>query len=203
VNTLLTLYSDELVGAILLSDTDMSFMTTNCLKLSNRCQKTPELHFDTFKTQRDAVARAGRLEAGDFFITRHSSFNHLHIIFHLVAARNDLSYNPENPMLYDRSPVLSGLTRILECANQCGVAKLHVPILLIDEGWQQAVTNPAIMKRAEQVLFRVRSFFLDHTASRDGSLKEVHFMAPTVPGEEPFDKQCNELVRRVFQADSY
>ena len=50
-----------------------------------------------------------------------------------------------------RSPVLSGLTRILECANQCGVAKLHVPILLIDEGWQQAVTNPAIMKRAEQV----------------------------------------------------
>ena len=54
-----------------------------------------------------------------------------------------------------------------------------------------------------KVLFRVRSFFLDHTASRDGSLKEVHFMAPTVPGEEPFDKQCNELVRRVFQADSY
>jgi len=201
VDTLLNLYSDSLVGAIMLSDTDMSFPTESASKLAERCHRAPELHFDSLRTQCDAVAQESRLEAGDFFITRHSSFDSVHVMFHLVASRNDLSYNPENPLLYDRSPVLSGLNRILEAASQCGVSRLHVPILLIEDGWQQAVSNPTIIKRAEQVLFRVRSFFLDSTSSRDGSLKTVAFMVPLLPGEEHFYGQCHDLVRNVFRGD--
>ena len=138
---------------------------------------------------------------GDFFTTRHSSFDRIHAIFHLCGNRNDLNYNAENYSLHDRSPVLCGLTRVLEAANQCGVAKLYVPILLIDEGWQQATANPDIINRVEQVLFCVRSFFLDHTSARGGSLREVYFLAPTVLGEQRFDTQCRGLVRQVFRGD--
>lgn len=138
METLLTLYSDTLVGAIVLSDLDMSDTPTQD-RLDAICRRSPELHFDSFQRQKAAIADGEALEAGDFFITRHSSFKELHSLFHLVGSHQDLTYHQDGPMLYDHSPMLSGLTRILECANQCGISRLYIPLLLLDHGWQEAI----------------------------------------------------------------
>ena len=60
------------------------------------------------------------------------------MIFHLAAGRNDVVYNPDAPELYDKSPVLVGLTGILTAANQCGIASLMV--ILTSRGLYKLVT---------------------------------------------------------------
>ena len=64
-----------------------------------------------------------RLLAAEF------ALQHIHVIFHLTAGRNDVVYNPDAPELYDKSPVLVGLTGILTAANQCGISSLMVRLI--------------------------------------------------------------------------
>eukprot|EP00656_Telonema_subtile_P007037 TRINITY_DN13286_c0_g1_i5.p1 TRINITY_DN13286_c0_g1~~TRINITY_DN13286_c0_g1_i5.p1 ORF type:complete len:545 (+),score=184.67 TRINITY_DN13286_c0_g1_i5:158-1792(+) len=208
VHTLLSLYSDELAGLVAIIDTDMSDSSPSTKALVHKCQKSPELHFDTFNSQRTAVQakikQGGALEPGDFFITQHSCLEHIHIIFHLAAGRNDVVFNPEAPDLYDRSPVLIGLTGILMAANQCGIASLAIPIMLVDEGWHQAMSVPATaLKRAEKVLQRVKTFFLDYKGD-DGSLRSIFFLVPSSLSEAEaatlsFSEQCGDLVIKTFR----
>eukprot|EP00658_Telonema_sp_P-2_P011236 TRINITY_DN14265_c0_g1_i17.p1 TRINITY_DN14265_c0_g1~~TRINITY_DN14265_c0_g1_i17.p1 ORF type:complete len:606 (+),score=169.77 TRINITY_DN14265_c0_g1_i17:62-1879(+) len=200
VSTLLSLYSDELSGVVMLIDADMSHSSTSNKALVRKCQKSPELHFDTFNTQTQTVRtkteQDGGLEPGDFWITQHSCLEHLHVVFHLAAGRNDCVYNPDAPDLDDKSEVLIGLAGILMAANQCGVASLVIPIMLLDEGWQQAVSTPGIaLKRAEKVLERVMTFFNDYKGD-DGSLRTIHFLVPSLV--EGGDAECDEQVVSSF-----
>lgn len=208
VHTLLSLYSDELAGLVMIIDTDMSYSSPCTKALVEKCQKSPELHFDTFHSQRTAVQtkikQGGALEPGDFFITQHSCLEHIHVVFHLAAGRNDVVFNPEAPDLYDRAPVLIGLTGILMAANQCGIASLAIPIMLVDEGWHQAVSVPGTaLKRAEKVLQRVKTFFLDYKGD-DGSLRTICFLVPSSLSEPEaatlsFSEQCGDLVIKTFR----
>jgi len=210
VQTLMSLYGEELSGVVLIIDTDMTYSTPSPKALVEKCRKAPELHFDTFNTQTSILdsklKEDGALQPGDFFITHHSCFEHIHVIFHLAAGRNDVVFNPEAPDLYDNAPILSGLARILMAANQSGVASLAIPIMLLDVGWHQAVSASqaaSALKRAEKVLQCVKTFFLDYKGD-DGSLRSICFLTPALTDEADeeatpnFSEQCRRLMRQTF-----
>merc|ERR1712166_17743 len=218
VQTLMSLYGEELSGVVLIIDTDMSYSTPSPKALVEKCQKAPELHFDTFNTQTSVLdvklKEEGGLQPGDFFITHHSCLEHVHVIFHLAAGRNDVVFNPDAPDLYDKAPILSGLSRILMAANQSGVASLAIPIMLLDDGWHQAISTAqtaSALRRAEKVLQCVKTFFLDYKGD-DGSLRSICFLTPdevmmgSMGGTDDettisFTEQCRKLVIETFKQE--
>ena len=66
-----------------------------------------------------------RLKPGDFFTTRHSNLNGVHVVFHMV---NDTNTSDGN--INSRHPVVMGLRHVLKVASMSSVSTLTVPLLL-------------------------------------------------------------------------
>lgn len=108
------------------------------------CQRTTEFHFSHIDDQLDKISSTAQdylksqtkdnssrntnsefLQAGDFYMTRHSNLAQVHVIFHMVS---DDSLRGSD--INSRHPVVLGLRNILKTACSNDITSLTIPLLL-------------------------------------------------------------------------
>ena len=111
------------------------------------------------------------LRVGEFFLTRHSTLRGAHVVFHFV------SDNSELPADSAKSPLVCGLRNMLALASEYDVTSLTLPVLLADRGAETMMSDSVMIKRAQTILFAVKSSLQQHCAT-DNPLKNIRFVAP-------------------------
>ena len=125
------------------------------------CQRTNEFHFPHVDDQLDKISATAHqylksqlkettsrntnselLQAGDFYITRHSNLAQVHVVFHMVS---DDSLRGSD--INSRHPVVLGLRNILKTACSNDITSLTIPLLL-----QYDMTEVKILLHVEQIL---------------------------------------------------
>ncbi|XP_033215905.1 protein C12orf4 homolog isoform X2 [Belonocnema kinseyi] len=167
LQTALGLYSNDLCGVVLLSDSNLGSFSGITRELCSICQLTTEFHFPPIDDQlekirddvKDAVAwrqahqkedhdsqvkksSSKVLQTGDVFITRHSNLAQVHVVFHMVV--NDSLRSGD---INSRHPAILGLRNILKNACCNDVTTLTIPVLLVHEmteTFQSLAIMPAI-----------------------------------------------------------
>lgn len=114
------------------------------LEFQEVCQMATEFHFAHIDDQLDKISGMAQqylksqmkqtssrnvnselLQAGDFYMTRHSNLAQVHVIFHMVS---DDSLRGSD--INSRHPVVLGLRNILKTACSNDVTSLTIPLLL-------------------------------------------------------------------------
>lgn len=132
---------------------------------------------------REETAANGALRTGEFFITRHSTLDNVHVVFHLVGQTAGA-----DAALDTKAALLRGLRNILALAAQYDVTSLTLPVLLVDRGAEVMFSEQQMLKRAQTVLFAVKSSLQLHARFSDNPLRFIRFVAPR-----------NDALRRKFR----
>ena len=82
-------------------------------------------HLDPADPHPSQPPPSDRLKPGDFFTTRHSNLNGVHVVFHMVNDKNTSDGN-----INSRHPIVMGLRHVLKVASMSSVSTLTVPLLL-------------------------------------------------------------------------
>ncbi|XP_041973754.1 protein C12orf4 homolog [Aricia agestis] len=187
VQPALALYSSELSGVVLLSDTSP---TRSPLAKTAR---TTEHHFPDLDQQlreivqrvkepaekrnaarsESARKRGGVLRAGDVYVTRHSDLAEAHVVFHLVVDDDSLKSGD----ITSRHPAILGLRNILKAACCNDVTSMALPLLLRHEMTEE-MTAAWCLRRAELVLKCVKGFVLEASGSGGSELKTLTAVVP-------------------------
>lgn len=78
--------------------------------------------------QRDREDRSGRMQAGDFYMTRHSNLSEVHVVYHLVVDEGVRAGD-----ITSRHPVILGVRNILKACFRYDVFTVNIPLLLVHE----------------------------------------------------------------------
>ncbi len=146
IHTALSLYSDKLCAIIRLVDAkvDANKLKHQC-RFAEICDRNGcDFHFAQYDQQLDALQKRlgeakldnGKLQIGDFYLTKHSNLSQAHVVFHLVAFDSDDSTNSQSMKQSDlssRHPVILGLRNILKSCISHGIQTLTFPLLLAHE----------------------------------------------------------------------
>ncbi|XP_043476112.1 protein C12orf4 homolog [Leptopilina heterotoma] len=205
LQTALGLYSNDLCGLVLLSDSNLGVFSGITKELSSICQLTTEFHFppidDQLEKIRDDVKEAvtwkqehqreesesqvkklssKALQTGDVFITRHSNLAQVHVLFHMVV--NDSLRSGD---INSRHPAILGLRNILKNACCNDVTTLTIPVLLVHE-MTEDMTVAWCTKRAELVFKCVKGFMIEMASWGGAELKNLQFLVPKGMSDEVF-----------------
>jgi hypothetical protein len=146
IHTALSLYSDKLCAIIRLVDAkiDANKLKHQC-RFAEICDRNGcDFHFAQYDQQIDALLKQmsdakcnnGKLQIGDYYLTKHSNLSQAHVVFHLVAYDSDDSTNSQSMKQSDlssRHPVILGLRNILKSCISHGIQTLTFPLLLAHE----------------------------------------------------------------------
>ncbi|XP_051171120.1 protein C12orf4 homolog [Leptopilina boulardi] len=205
LQTALGLYSNDLCGLVLLSDSNLGSFSGITKELSSICQLTTEFHFppidDQLEKIREDVKEAitwkqehqreesesqvkklssKALQTGDIFITRHSNLAQVHVLFHMVV--NDSLRSGD---INSRHPAILGLRNILKNACCNDVTTLTIPVLLVHE-MTEDMTVAWCTKRAELVFKCVKGFMIEMASWGGAELKNLQFLVPKGMSDEVF-----------------
>jgi len=182
LQTAISLYSTDLSGLVLLVDSDFSIYRGVLKDLIQLCQQSTEFHFENVETQLETRSMDFRpAKPGDFFITRHSNLNGVHVIFHLVANQQSLKRSEIN----SRHAVILGLRNILKTACLNDITTITVPALLTHD-IEDFMTDTWCNRRAELVYKCVKGFMIEMTSWGGADMKNLQFLAPKDTTEATF-----------------
>ncbi|KNC85336.1 hypothetical protein SARC_02483 [Sphaeroforma arctica JP610] len=157
--TAMSLYSDTFNGVVLLVDVDAPYRDAEGQAFVKLCERRTELHFSSFRRQLAQVREhSGTMLPGDFYITRHSNLNNVSVVYHLMVNSEVMSKT-----MSARSPILTGLRKLMLNAYQHNVASLTVPLLFVSaytpSQWGEGVNvDRWCHTRAELVLKAVKGY---------------------------------------------
>lgn len=84
------IYSDRLVGMVLLSSPEVSLNNSRAREYLHQCNTSTEYHFDDVLTQiKDIKQKEDPFQCGDVLITRHSNLGTVQVIFHLIITKRN------------------------------------------------------------------------------------------------------------------
>jgi hypothetical protein len=173
-DSLSSVYSDSLSAVVVLVDAGLKFTSKQCQEFASLCNASTEFHFAPLEQQLDAVraeaAVHGALRPGEFFVTRHSTLNGAHVVFHFVTGDNSSTASAKSPLLF-------GLRNMLALAVQYDVTTLTLPVLLVDRGVEAMMTEAVMLKRAQSILFTIKGA-LQQNCSMDNPLKTIRLVSP-------------------------
>ncbi|KAG6444247.1 hypothetical protein O3G_MSEX003306 [Manduca sexta] len=192
LQTSLSLYSSELSGVVLLSESPPS------PRLAAAATGSTEYHFCDLDRQmrqideqvkepaedRNAARRGSQpaghgggsrktLRAGDVVMTRHSNLGDVHVVFHLVVDDHSLKSGD----ITSRHPAILGLRNVLKAACSNDVTSISLPLLLRHE-LSEEMTGAWCARRAELVLKCVKGFVLEAAGAGGAELRTLHFALP-------------------------
>ncbi|RZB40390.1 C12orf4 -like [Asbolus verrucosus] len=209
LQTALALYSNDLSGLVLMTDNKIGSRLTQ--DFQEICQRTTEFHFPHIDDQLDKISVTAQqylksqtkensnrntnselLQAGDFYMTRHSNLAQVHVIFHMVS---DDSLRGSD--INSRHPVVLGLRNILKTACSNDITSLTIPLLLQYEMTEE-MTISWCEKRAELVFKCVKGFMIEMASWGGSDLKNLQFMLPQGISSQVF-QSLTEMLPRIFK----
>ncbi|EFA10962.1 Uncharacterized protein C12orf4 homolog-like Protein [Tribolium castaneum] len=211
LQTALALYSSDLSGLVLMTDNKIGSRLTQ--DFQEICQRTTEFHFPHIDDQLDKISNTAQLylksqkensnrninsellQAGDFYITRHSNLAQVHVIFHMVS---DDSLRGSD--INSRHPVVLGLRNILKTACSNDITSLTIPLLLQYEMTEE-MTISWCEKRAELVFKCVKGFMIEMASWGGSELKNLQFMLPQGISSRVF-QSLTEMLPRIFKVSN-
>ncbi|XP_050532362.1 protein C12orf4 homolog isoform X2 [Daktulosphaira vitifoliae] len=209
LQTVLELYSHDLKGLVLFTDTNnLDFYSGLAKEFFDICEGSTEFHFASLQDQLETMksdlkvavenrkckgpisnflspelqARRNKsklLQCGDVYITKHSNLASVHLIFHMVI--DDSLKSDTN----SRHPVILGLRNILKAACSYDITMITIPLFLNHE-MTEDMTVPWCQKRAELVLKCVKGFMIESVSLGGSELKTIQFLVPKGISEEVF-----------------
>ncbi|XP_077863644.1 FERRY endosomal RAB5 effector complex subunit 3-like [Saccoglossus kowalevskii] len=141
------------------------------------------------------MAVSPNLQAGDFYITRHSSLAEIHTVFHLVVDENIRSSE-----ISSRHPTIIGLRNVLKCASQHDVLNMTIPLFLVYE-MSEEMTIAWCLKRAELVFKCVKGFMMEMTTWGGNDSRTIQFVVPKSISEDLF-MQLSSMLPQIFRISS-
>ncbi|XP_070572416.1 LOW QUALITY PROTEIN: FERRY endosomal RAB5 effector complex subunit 3-like [Ptychodera flava] len=132
------------------------------------------------------------LQAGDFYLTRHSNLAEVHVVFHLVVDDNIRSSE-----ITSRHPTIIGLRNILKCSSQHDILTITIPLFLVYEMTEEMTINWCI-KRAELVLKCVKGFMMEMTTWGGNESRTIQFVVPKGISEDLF-VQLSAMLPSIFR----
>lgn len=228
LQTSMSLYSNNLCGLVVLTDSRIQSSSGVSGELSDLCKRSTEFHFPELETQLEtaqadlkklgmwrtdfwkkkqvAEARLGGdvsaveapgpgLQAGDFFLTRHSNLCETHVIFHMVVDDTVESGN-----MSSRHPVILGIRNLLKTACLNDITTLTVP-LLISHKMTERMTVAWCMKRAELVFKCVKGFMMEMGGWGGTDLKTLQFLVPANIDQDVFNR-LTVMLTSIFRVSN-
>jgi hypothetical protein len=212
LQTALALYSNDLAGLVLMTDNKIGSRLTQ--DFQEVCQRTTEFHFPHVDDQLDKISSTAQqylkaqpkesssrntnselLQAGDFYITRHSNLAQVHVIFHMVS---DDSLRGSD--INSRHPVVLGLRNILKTACSNDITSLTIPLLL-QYDLTEEMTISWCEKRAELVFKCVKGFMIEMASWGGSDMKNLQFMLPQGISSRVF-QSLTEMLPRIFKVSN-
>ncbi|XP_063928325.1 protein C12orf4 homolog isoform X2 [Zophobas morio] len=212
LQTALALYSNDLSGLVLMTDNKVGSRLTQ--DFQEICQRTNEFHFPHVDDQLDKISATAHqylksqlkettsrntnselLQAGDFYITRHSNLAQVHVVFHMVS---DDSLRGSD--INSRHPVVLGLRNILKTACSNDITSLTIPLLL-QYDMTEEMTISWCEKRAELVFKCVKGFMIEMASWGGSDLKNLQFMLPQGISSRVF-QSLTEMLPRIFKVSN-
>ncbi|RUP51787.1 hypothetical protein BC936DRAFT_145989 [Jimgerdemannia flammicorona] len=224
--TAANLYSSHPSAVVVLLEVSRNTFISIGIALFERCQLSPEFHFDDIETQLAAVETdflnpdgTTSLQEGDFFTTRHSNLPQTQIVFHLVMDMDVISKTD----LSSQHPLINGLRNIVRLTTRFDISSLSLPMLLLPDSFLEApdpvVTEQWMTKRGELLLKYTKAFLIENARTGkhvptegvergDGiltTMRTVEFMLPKKTGlwdgnVEIMFEQFRGLLVGVFKA---
>ncbi|XP_050430308.1 protein C12orf4 homolog [Adelges cooleyi] len=210
LQTVLELYSHDLKGLVLFTDTNnLDFYSGLAKEFFDICENSTDFHFASLQDQLEIIksdlkaavedrkcngpvsnflspelqARRNKsklLQCGDVFITKHSNLASIHLVFHMV-----IDDSLKSADINSRHPVILGLRNILKAACSYDITMLTIPLFLNHE-MTEDMTVPWCQKRAELVLKCAKGFMIESVSLGGSELKTIQFLVPKGISEEVF-----------------
>jgi hypothetical protein len=136
-----------------------------------------------------------KLEAGDFYLTRHSNLCETHVVFHLVA---DQQLDQGN--LSSRHPVIIGLRNVLKTACMNDITTVTIPLLLSHK-MTERMTVAWCMKRAELMFKCIKGFMMEMAGWGGTEVKTLQFLLPADIHQDVFVK-LTSLLSSIFRVST-
>ena len=161
--TAMSLYTENLCGLVLLVDKSINERLEQILD-NNGC----DFHFLSIEQQMESTKKTDTMNAGDFYLTKHSNLSQCHVLFHLITQiaskeesdsmnvkermneipsenqPNDVANSSRQTLkqsdLSSRHPVILGLRNILKSCINHNIQTLTFPLLLTHEMTDEMVT---------------------------------------------------------------
>ncbi|CAH1257098.1 C12orf4 [Branchiostoma lanceolatum] len=150
---------------------------------------------DSEKSKSKSFSDLNRLQAGDFYITRHSNLAEVHVVFHLVADDSLRSTN-----INARNPTILGLRSILKVACRHDILTLTVPLLLVHEMGEE-MTVQWCLKRAELIFKCIKGFMMEMASWGGTESRTIQFMVPEGISDEMFH-QFSNMLPQIFRVST-
>ncbi|KAK4871504.1 hypothetical protein RN001_015628 [Aquatica leii] len=209
LQTALGLYSNDLCGLVLMTDTVIGSRLTK--EFTEICERSTEFHFPYIEDQLESISNtlqkhqmepnsarntnSKHLQPGDVYVTRHSNLAQVHIIFHMVS---DDSLRGSD--INSRHPVVLGLRNILKTACSNDVTSLTIPLLLQYE-MSEEMTVTWCAKRAELVFKCVKGFMIEMASWGGSDLKNLQFLLPQGISSDVF-QSLTTMLPSIFKVSN-
>lgn len=138
-------------------------------------------------SERDREDRSGRMQAGDFYMTRHSNLSEVHVVYHLVVDEGVRAGD-----ITSRHPVILGVRNILKACFRYDVFTVNIPLLLVHE-MSEEMTIPWCLRRAELVFKCVKGFMMELATWGGQQSRTINFLVPKGLSDETFASISNML----------
>ncbi|XP_046861020.1 protein C12orf4 homolog [Xenia sp. Carnegie-2017] len=217
IQTAMSLYSQSLSGLVLLVDSHINSYTGIKKEFAALCQQSTDFHFPDLDKQfcmiqqnleerqkkmdgacdgtlhRNSEAfRSSTIEAGNFYITRHSNLSQVHVVFHLVV-----DDSLKSPTLASRNAVVTGLRNVLHTASRQNIHTITLPVLLAEEITED-MTITWCTRRAELVLKCVKGFMMECASWSGSESFNIQFVLPKGISPEMFHT-LREMLPSIFR----
>ncbi|XP_039296255.1 protein C12orf4 homolog [Nilaparvata lugens] len=167
----LGLYSNDLCGIVLLTDssTEFHFAPVDdqleqvkatikdgvAWRRKHMMQDSPQQFLNLTSTEQQSRRSSTKnLQTGDVYLTHHSNLAEVHVVFHMVVDDSVRSND-----INSRHPAILGLRNILKTACSNDITTITLPLLLMHEMTEEMTVNWCT-KRAELVFKCVRGFMI-------------------------------------------
>ncbi|KAK7873103.1 hypothetical protein R5R35_006334 [Gryllus longicercus] len=220
LQTALALYSNDLCGIVLLTDSHVGTYSGLTKELSTICEQSTEFHFPPIDDQLEKM----REEVKEAVTWRNSHCHHEHLATltssEQQSRRSGTTKNLQTGDVYitthsnlaevhvvfhmvvddslksndinSRHPVILGLRNILKIACSHDITTLTLPVLLMHEMTEE-MTVAWCTKRAELVFKCVKGFMIEMASWGGSELKNLQFLVPKGISEEVFQTLATML----------
>ncbi|RIB01708.1 hypothetical protein C2G38_2256023 [Gigaspora rosea] len=217
--TAASLYSQDLTAIVLLLTPKdwpkYKFGESANKAFFKRCKESTEFHFDNVETQFEAIEKdflvpevneAIPVQAGDFFMTKHSNLPLIHVAFHLVIDFESITKSELNC----NSRVITGLRNILRTVSRFDISCISIPFLLlpadIDCFSDPSIPENILYRRGELVLNCIKGCMFENSCvpkrktDKEEETKTVQFLLPKSATEQQFHSH-RQLLTDIFRAN--
>ncbi|XP_049783530.1 protein C12orf4 homolog isoform X1 [Schistocerca nitens] len=212
LQTALALYSSDLCGLVVLTDSHIGAFTGLTKELTGVCQQSTDFHFPSVEEQLEKIKE----EVKEVVSWRNAHWSHDHLgtltsteqmsrrlgtknlqtgDVYLTRHSNLAEVHVVFHMVVDdslrssdinsRHPVILGLRNILKTACSNDITTLTIPVLLMHEMTEE-MTVAWCTKRAELVFKCVKGFMIEMASWGGSELKNLQFLVPKGISEEVF-----------------